>query len=203
MSPHDPMIRREAGARRQWLVYVALGIWFVVMGAVAASLLARHVVPLPPPADTVSLSSLRSVDDTGRWIAVHVLYSECVCSRRIIEHLTRSARPTDVVEYVVLVGARTDLTSALRTRGFRVLEVTPDELSTRFGIEAVPLLVVLGPDDTTRYSGGYAERKQGPELRDLHIIARARAGYDDEGLPLFGCAVGRALRQTINPLRLP
>jgi hypothetical protein len=197
------MTRSEAVARRQWLVYLALGAWFVVMGAAATSLLARHLVPLPPPKDTDVLSRLRATDDVGRWMVVHVLYSECPCSRRIIEHLMASERPLDVAEHVVLVGARADFSNALRTRGFQVVEVTPEELATRFDIEAVPLLVVLGPDDTTRYSGGYTERKQGPEPRDLDIIARARTGYGDEGLPLFGCAVSRALRQTINPLGLP
>jgi hypothetical protein len=203
MSSPGPMTRSEAVARRQWLVYLALGAWLVVMGAAAASLLARHLIPLPPPEDTAALSRLRAADDAGRWMVVHVLYSECPCSRRLIEHLMASERPLDVAEDVVLVGKRADFASALRTRGFRVVEVTPEELAARFGIEAVPLLVVLGPDDTTRYSGGYTERKQGPAPRDLDIIARARAGYGDEGLPLFGCAVGRALRQTINPLGLP
>lgn len=203
MSPHEPMIRSEAGARRQWLVYAALGAWFVVMGAVAASLLARHLVSLPPPEDTAPLASLRTADDTGRWMAVHVLYTECPCSRRIIEHLLASERPLYVVEHVVLVGAEGGLANALRVRGFHVVEVTPDELATRLGIDAVPLLVVLAPDDTTRYSGGYTERKQGPDPRDLEIIARARAGYGDPGLPVFGCAIGRALRQTFNPLDLP
>jgi len=197
------MIRSEAGARQQWLVYVALGAWFVAMGTVAATLLARHLVPLPLPEDTSALSSLRSVDETGRWMAVHVLYSECPCSRRVMEHLLTSERPRDVVEHVVLVGSRADLASMLRLRGFYVEEVTPDELFEWFGIEAVPLLVVLGPDDTTRYSGGYAERKQGPELLDREIIDRARAGYDDEGLPLFGCAASQGLRQIFNPLGLP
>lgn len=192
-----------AGVRRQWPVYVALRAWFVAMGTVAATLLARHLIPLPLPEDTSTLSSLRSVDETGRWVAVHVLYSECPCSRRIIEHLLTSERPPDVVEHVVLVGERAELASLLRLRGFQVLEVTPEELVEWFGIEAVPLLVVLGPDDTTRYSGGYAERKQGPELLDLEIIARARAGYDDEALPLFGCAASQGLRQIFNPLGLP
>ena len=77
------------------------------------------------------------------------------------------------------------------------------DLGAQFGIDAVPLLVVLGPDDTTRYFGGYTERKQGPEPRDLAIIANARAGYDDEGLPLFGCAASRGLREIMNPLGLP
>ena len=196
MPPRAPTTRSEAGARRQWPIYVALGIWFVVMGAVASSLLARHVMPLPPPEDPAA-------DETGRWMAVHVLYSECPCSRRIVAHLLASERPRDVVEHVVLVGEGAGRADALRTRGFDVLEIEPDELAARFGIDAVPLLVVLDPDGATRYVGGYAERKQGPELHDLEIIARARAGYDDDDLPLFGCAVGRALRQAINPLGLP
>lgn len=202
MSPHGLTIELESRPR-QWLVYAALGAWFVVMAAAAASLLARHIVPLPPPEDTAGLSSLRTADDAGRWLAVHVLYTECPCSRRIIEHLTTSERPLDIVEHVVLVGERADLAGSLRARGLHVVEVTPDELATRLGVEAVPLLVVLGPDDTTWYSGGYTERKQGPEPRDLDIIARARAGSADPSLPIFGCAIGRALRQAINPLGLP
>lgn len=184
-------------------MYAALGAWFVALGITAASLLARHLLPLPPPEDTATLASLRTGEGTGRWMAVHVLYTECPCSRRIAEHLMASARPLDVEEHVVLVGARAGLANGLRTRGFDVVEVEPEELARRFGIEAVPLLVVLGPDDTTKYSGGYTERKQGPDPRDLEIIARARTGDGEPGLPIFGCAVGRALREALNPLDLP
>jgi hypothetical protein len=180
-----------------------LGLWFVAMTLVGSTLMARHLVPLPPP-EGARLSGL--VRAQGRWMAVHVLYSECRCSQRIADHLLESPRPGDVDEHVLLVadpGQGASMSEQLTRAGFRVSVVTSEQLAERYGIEAVPLFVVVGPDGAARYAGGYTERKQGPAPRDLEILAAARAGRDLPELPTFGCAVSERLRRTLDPLSIP
>ena len=189
---------------------LVLGLWFVAMLLVGSSLMAKHLVPLPQPkADEVraaSLSQLAEPARRGRWLAVHVLYSECRCSKRIAEHLLAEARPADIDEHVLLVkdGDDAGMGKRLADAGFGVHVVTSEELAERYGIEAVPFFVLLGPDGVARYAGGYTDRKQGPAPRDLEIIAAAREGKGElPALPTFGCAVSEKLRRTLDPLRIP
>ncbi len=192
---------------RRIVAYAALSAWFVVMSAIAASMLARHVIPLPAPPRGGNLRALleavRGPDDAGRWTAVHVLDTDCRCSRRIGEHLSVSDRPSDLVEVVLLVGEDAALVDRLRSNGFGVTSVDAQTLSTTYEIEAAPLLLVVDPDGETRYSGGYTARKQGPEPRDREIIDRVRRGGHDPPLPVYGCATSRQLHETLNPLELP
>jgi hypothetical protein len=199
-TSHDSLLQR---------VGVSFGLWgwFALMLVVSATLLGRHLLALPrPAADEAlarSMATLRTPNDAGRWMAVHVLDAECKCSQRIAEHLLASDRPKDVSEHVLLVGGDVALETQLTSRGFQVARVEPTELSDRYHIQAVPLLVVSAPDGTVRYAGGYTARKQGPDPRDLEILADARAGRSVEPIPVFGCAVARRLQSTINPLGLP
>ena len=62
---------------------------------------------------------------------------------------------------------------------------------------------LLAPDGTVRYVGGYTDRKQGLDAKDLAIVADTRAGQDVAPLPIFGCAVSARLRAALNPLGMP
>jgi hypothetical protein len=129
-----------------------------------------------------------------------VLFAECRCSQRIAEHLLASTRPPDVSEAVLLVGENAELEASLRSRGFGVTRVGVDDLDTRYHVKAVPILVVLAGDATVRYAGGYTTSKQGPDPRDLEIIAQARTeGTLLKALPVFGCAVAEKLRSRLDP----
>jgi hypothetical protein len=189
------------------LARLGLTLWFVAMVAVGGTLLGRHLIALPRPANDAALahamSSLRGVGGAGLWMTVHVLYAECGCSKLIAEHIMAGGRPPDVTERVLLIGRDTDLEARLGKMGLPVTRVTEDEAATRFHVVAAPTLVVLGPDDTVRYVGGYTERKRGPDPRDLTILASARAGDEVASLPIFGCAVSARLRASLNPLGLP
>jgi hypothetical protein len=196
-------MRGERLLKRTW-VKVALAAWFATMVAVSAVLLGRHLLPLPPPSGNdpalaSSLAGLRRAEDGSRFLAVHVLYSECKCSTDIAEHLLTSERPSDVVEVVLFVGENKELEDKLSARGFGVKRIDADELVGSYRIGAVPMLVVLAPDGTVRYAGGYTTRKQGPDPRDLSIIARARNERNLAALPLFGCAVAEELRRRLDP----
>lgn len=135
-------------------------------------------------------------------LAVHVLYAECRCSQRIAEHLMATTRLPDVAEHVILVGQDNALRDALAGRGFDVATVNADDLEATYGIEAVPLLVVVAPDGTVRYSGGYTTSKQGPAPRDREIIELARRSESTDSLPVFGCAASRELRDRLDPIGL-
>jgi len=196
------------GRLRGRLVKLALAGWFAVMVTLSAIMLGRHVVPLPRPSadDTAlaaALTSLRRPENAARFFAVHVLFAECRCSQRIAEHLLTSPRPPEVSEAVLLVGENAALEASLRAKGFGVTRVDVDELDTRYHVKSVPILVVLAPDATVRYAGGYTTSKQGPDPRDLDIIARARTeGTLLKALPVFGCAVAEKLRSRLDPTGL-
>jgi hypothetical protein len=186
----------------QRLGAIAVGAWFAGSLLLGAGLLARHVVALPAPASTpllgASLASLRSPRDGGRWMAVHVLYAECRCSLRIVEHLVQTERPAGWSEIVLWVGVSPP-EDTLAQHGFDVRRITREVLSS-YGIEAAPLLVALDPADHVRYSGGYTDRKQGPVIDDLRLLAEARGDGSIAALPVFGCAVSDRLQQGLAAL---
>jgi hypothetical protein len=201
------MIRDRMRGLRRSLSRFGLTGWFVAMLAIGSTLLARHVVALPrPDADAAlgrAMASLRAPEDAKRWMAVHVLYAECRCSQRIAEHLLSGSRPPDVSERVLLVGHDADLEGRFAARGLRVVLTDSTELGNRYHVAAVPLLVVVAPDDTVRYAGGYTTQKQGPDPQDLQIVSDARAGRSSTTLPIFGCAVSARLKSSLNPPGLP
>jgi hypothetical protein len=88
----------------------------------------------------------------------------------------------------------------ISSRGFEIVETDPAALRDRFHVEGVPLLLVLAPDGTLRHTGGYTERKQGPNPRDAEIIEDLIAERSVSALPVFGCAVSDELRALLDPL---
>jgi hypothetical protein len=169
--------------------------WFAGLSLLAAGLLARHVVALPGvtgPAAT--LGSLRGPADEGRWLAVHVLYAECSCSRLITDHLVHSTRPAGWSEIILWTGEGPP-DPELARHGFRVQRATREELA-RYGVESVPSLVALDPGNSVRYAGGYTQRAPGLDPEDLRILEQARTS-PVAALPVFGCAISERLRRAL------
>ncbi|RYZ01280.1 MAG: hypothetical protein EOO73_36130 [Myxococcales bacterium] len=167
---------------------------------VGAGLLAKHVVALPAPSTDARLS--RSLGELRRaggpdWLAVHVLYAECRCSQRIVAHLTTTERPRGWQEVVLWVGQAAP--EPALSRAFDVRRVSEQQLA-RWGVESAPLLVALGPDGRVAYAGGYTDRKQGPDIRDLRILSAAESGGALSSLPVFGCAVSERLKSALAAL---
>jgi len=183
-------------------------VWLAAFIVVGAYLLAPHLLTLPVPdlGDPVVQRSVaqRLPAQRGRWLVLHVLDQDCVCSLRVLDHLLASPRPAEVAERVVLIAAQPDAArvAAIRARGFDLDLVTPAQLGARYHVEAAPLLVVVDPADAIRYLGGYTPRKQASDVRDALIIATTRRGERVAPLPTFGCAVGAALRTAIDPLSI-
>jgi hypothetical protein len=141
-------------------------------------------------------------EERGRFTVTHVLYSECRCSQRIVSHLIERGARQDVSESSLLVGPSELLIAPLQAAGYRVETVQPSELKSRYAIEAAPLLIVADPSHAIRYLGGYTERKQALDMHDQRIITGVLAGEDAQELPLFGCAVSRALQKLLDPFGL-
>jgi hypothetical protein len=194
-------MRRLLAFARTTLSGIALTAWFVSMLGLGAGLLARHMLPLRAPQDTkrlgASLDGLRSSDERGRWLAVHVLYADCRCSLRIADHLALTVRPPEWAEVVLWVGEpgpSPDLGSR-----FDVRRVSSADLA-RYGIEAAPLLVAIDPAGTVHYVGGYTDRKQGPVIDDRRLMAAARDSDFVPSLPVYGCAVSDRLQNELATL---
>jgi hypothetical protein len=196
------VIQRRARGPSFW-ARAALGVWFCSMVLLGAGLLARHVVALPAPSKDDHLSqALQELRRPGApaWVAVHVMYAECRCSQRIVAHLTSTPRPRGWQEVVLWVGEEAPEPSL--SRAFDVRRSSPEDLA-RFGVESAPLLVVLDPEGRAAYVGGYTDRKQGPDIRDLRIMADAEQRRSASALPIFGCAVSERLKRALAALPTP
>lgn len=185
----------------------ALPVWAIGMTCVVASLMVSHWVPLPHPQKGEALVGHETLDssfdgESAGWSAVHFLYADCPCSRRILDHLVARNALAVAREHIVLIGEQDPKAEEARAAGYEVAFVTPSELKQRFGIESAPLLIVTDVDGIIRYGGGYTSRKQGPDIQDDSLIRSAVAGRWQETLPLYGCAVSKQLKDLVDPLRL-
>lgn len=183
------------------------GVWLAIWGTggtlLSASLLASHLLTLPVPAredPRLDAGVARLSPATGRWKVLHALSSECKCSGQVLAHLLSTERPANADETVLLVGPPGDVGARLAAAGFGFESLTAEDLDRRYGIPAVPLLVIADPSGAVRYSGGYTSRKQGPDIQDLPIFARLVADTSVDALPLFGCPVNTELRDEVAPL---
>ena len=183
---------------------LALTAWAAVTTLVSASFLASHLLtlPLPDQKDPRLAAAVADVTPNATWSLLHALSSECRCSAAVLEHLMTTERPPGVTETVVLVGPPGDIEARVRAKGFGFVSLTAEELDSRYHIPAVPVLVIADPSGTIRYSGGYTPRKQGPEVQDLAILGEVRRGETPDSLPLFGCPVNTALRDSLTPIGL-
>lgn len=178
--------RRRAGV-------AALAVWFAATTAVSASLLVRHTLPFVAPSDGDSLHALWAANappTAAQRLAVHALSSTCLCSRRIAAHLAARA-PLQGWREVVLWTGNAPPPDALRRAGYDVRAVTREAL-TAWGVRAVPVLVAFDAVGATTYVGGYTDRKQGPDPRDVDVLTAAARGRHPTPLPLYGCSTAAA-----------
>ena len=200
---------RTALARRI-VTTTAFWLWVVVLFVTTTSLGVAHLYPLPKPtrADRTLLHAanrLRFAEERNAWLAVHVLYAQCRCSRDILKHLATERRPAGVIEKILLVGKNPAIDAELRVltrRRFRIIAASADELRDRYHVRAAPLMLVLGPNGALRYSGGYTQSKQSLAIRDHAILAELMSQKETSELPVFGCAVSKDLQRLLDPLAL-
>lgn len=181
-------------------------IWALIAFVVTGTLASAHEYTLPRPADPEAvaraLAGRRSPRDRGRYLIHHMLYRECSCSKRIIDHLLARRALPDAAERLVLVGSDAELARRAIDAGYEIEQITPLALESRYHVTSAPLLLVSDPNDALVYVGGYTRVKQGPEIRDLSIIGELRRGRRALELPLLGCAVSRSLQKILDPFGL-
>lgn len=185
---------------------ITIAAWLALVLVAGSYLLGAHLLTLPEPdvEDARFQQAVAAVPpgDTG-WHVVHFLFASCPCSRGVFDHLTEEPRPAGVHERLVLIDDPSgDWAADAREAGFEVESISADELAERYGVEAAPLMVVVDPDGVPQFVGGYTDRKRGPVYHDVDVIEALLAGSAPNDLPLFGCAVSRQLRQTVDPLAL-
>lgn len=175
-----------------------LWVWFVGTLTIGAFTTGVHALALPSPAaGDLTGSEVTNLPGPAGG-AIHVLYASCKCSERIVDALVaRRARP-NLDEIVLGVGDFGNRASALRAAGYQLIGVSAEELTSRFRIEAAPLLLVVRPDRSVGYAGGYRSTESGP-VDDARLIAEALERKSTEAYPLFGCAVSAALRRIVDP----
>jgi hypothetical protein len=120
----------------------------------------------------------------------------------VLAHLLQRGLHPGVTETLLFVGEETEQLAQARALGFRTEALSAQALFDRYKIQTVPLLVVMNPEGSILYSGGYTERKQGADIKDVALLEGAMAGVPARELPLFGCAVSRELQQQIDPFGL-
>jgi hypothetical protein len=191
---------RTLSILRRRLGGATVAAWFTVMLIIGAGLLTKHVVAMPRPQAALlvpAMKLLRARAQNDRWLAVHVLYSDCRCSQRVAEHLAATQRPKDWSEIILWVGDEAPPPGL--AQHFDLRRTTAAELAS-YGIEAAPSMILADPAGNIRYSGGYTDRKQGPVIEDLRILNAVRNREDVPNLPLFGCAVSARLKSDLATL---
>ncbi|MCE9571698.1 MAG: hypothetical protein K8W52_00940 [Deltaproteobacteria bacterium] len=205
LRPIHPVSRPR---RADLLARAGLALWAIACVVVGAYMLAAHLLTLPAPAPgdpgfRAAIASQRRPSQHG-WLVLHVLYQDCKCSRRVLDHLLATPRPADVDERVVLITddgkLDPEVVAAVQAAGLDLDVAAPAAVVARYHVEVAPLLVVIDPGDTVRYVGGYTTRKQGADDRAEAVIAATRRGEVVDPLPVFGCAVSAALKQKLDPL---
>lgn len=185
---------------RRRLFRLGLSMWGISMLALGTVLTARHELALPAPTSEEATRLSKELELSGNtWHAVHVLYAECRCSQRLVDHLEVRGRNPAFDEKVLLVGDRDRMKERLERRGFVVTSTTREALRDQYRVEAAPLLLVFDPSGISRYSGGYTVTKQGNDIRDLDIMGRLSRAESAATLPVAGCAVSDRLRAFVNP----
>lgn len=188
VSPKTTQLLRVVGWWAFWL-------WAPVPVVLIGLLLSGHLLTLPAPEP-----ARLKVEGSG-WRALHVLALKCACSRQVIDHLTARGAVAGFSEKLLLIGDDAQIAARVRAAGFAFESIDSKALEARYGIKGAPLLVVVSPADDVRYSGGYSPNKRGPP-QDLAIFAALQGGQPTAALPLFGCAVSKALQAQVDPLGL-
>jgi hypothetical protein len=201
---HDPA---RAAARTPLLRVVSLAAlagWSAVLLVAGAYLLAAHIAPLPQPsrdALAADVAQQRRPDEVGQWLALHALFADCGCSRRVAAHLLSRHPQSGIKERVLLVGD-SPYASDLRAAGYPVDQLDESTLRDRYGFEGVPAFALVDPQGRVRYLGGYTRTKQGESFVDVAATRAALRGETVDPLPILGCAVGRSLQERRDPLGL-
>lgn len=186
-------------------------VWAPVLLLMLSSLMTSHWIPLPTPSKheeklqtgLAALANEHDLTGSDKWTVYHVLYAGCRCSRQAFDYLTDRLPQQEVRDVVLLIaGSDEDLEAACDLHNVPCVPLSQQQLEDQLGIEAAPLFIAAAPDGTPHYVGGYTDRKQSLDYRDLEVVARLRAGETVAPLPVFGCGVSNSLQDALDPFGL-
>lgn len=83
--------------------------------------------------------------------------------------------------------------------GFEFASISAQELVSRFGLEAAPVLLIFDSAGILRYAGGYYDHPATITPLDERIHTLFTANAKVETLPVFGCAVSPRLQKSLDP----
>ena len=194
----------DGSVMRKVLTAGALIVWGAGLSVLCARMMARHWVPLPRPdvSDPAWVGrGAGSPPETqsGAWLAVHVVSEGCPCSRRLLDHLRSRGPVAGVRERVVRVRDG-EFSPSPALPGFEEESIDAAELAARYGVDAVPMMLVFDPDGVPMYAGGHTPRKQSADFRDQWILTELTNSRAADPLPVFGCPLPTGLTSTERPL---
>ena len=177
--------------------------WAMLAVAGIAFLGTKHLASLPEPGNEVLLSRsvLKLRHRAGKPFLVHVIYSECSCSKSLLAHLLARRTFPDSEELILFVGRDAKTEQAAQRSGFEFSSVSDSELVSRFGLEAAPVLLVFDAGSKLRYAGGYYDHPATITPLDEKIHEQLAVGANVQPLPVFGCAISGRLQKSLDPFR--
>jgi hypothetical protein len=144
-----------------------------------------------------------STNTPKTWRAVHVLAAGCGCSRGVAEHLASRGPISGLHESVLLIGSDSVIMRLVARTTFSSKVIQPRDAAERLHLQGAPWLVIIAPDDSIRYAGGYSsDRNARGGYLDAAIWKAVSAGESYRSLPAFGCAVSERVQRAIDPLGL-
>jgi len=190
--------------KKDWIGRWLLAGWATVALVVIAALSVKHLAPLPEPDDAALLTraALQLRHSPNEDFLVHVIYADCSCARALFSHLVARGPFPGAEELILFVGADAAKQAAAERSGFEFTTISAQDLTTRFGLEAAPVLIVFDPAGKLMYAGGYYAHPATIDPMDERIYAQLAAAGKVEPLPVFGCAVSARLQKSLDPLRL-
>ena len=177
--------------------------WAIGTTLLIGSLMAPHWLPLPALNTLPGTATKIAWDRTDCWHAIHVLATDCPCSRSVGDYLVRRGPVCGVDESILIIGpGADDLAGELRARKYLVRRTTSERVFEDLAVRGGPWLVLIDPKGQTRYSGGYASRRPRPGVayQDLDLLRRLQSGEEVAPYAAFGCAIDPALKRAMNPL---
>lgn len=197
--------------RRSWapgsvLTALATACWALACTALLGTMAVSHVAPMPAFAHPATSPTFAAFARLGagrdRSLLVHVIATDCDCTRRLIAHLMAAHRTRGVDELIVFVGDASRWRAAAAEVGLPIVEIDADRLWLDYGVQAAPVLAVVSARGQVEYLGGYFDHPAARQPLDADIVKAWQRGTVPAPLPVFGCAVGTRLRERLDPLGL-
>jgi hypothetical protein len=135
---------------------------------------------------------------------LHFLGVDWDCSKNVFNSLIKRKPDADIIERVYLIGEEKNWETSLRKIGYDVVDGNKEVFSSRFLIQAVPQLTVIGFGDRILDNGGHTSTR-GPSSigEDQKIVAELKSNEQQiKKRPIFGCLNGTQIQKKVDALGL-